>query len=70
MSYLAQRRMNIEEEGVIDVPASHFAKMCLVPTDMIWFTNFIESCCKCDYRYGHERDPPPEIIIGFVKRFP
>lgn len=32
-SYLSKGRMNVEEEGVVDVPTAHLPKMSLVPTN-------------------------------------
>lgn len=70
MFYLAQWRMDIEEEGVVNVPAAHLAKMGLIPADMIRLGNLVESRGEGGHRNGHERHPPTEIIVGFVERLP
>lgn len=43
-SYFSKWRMNVEEECSIYVPAAHFSKVSFIPTDMIRFIYFVESC--------------------------
>lgn len=60
--HLAQRRMHVEEERPVDVPAAHFAEVRLVPAHVIRLRDIVEAGGQRQGADGAEPQPHVPLV--------
>ena len=60
--HLAERRMHVEEERPINVPAAHLAEMCLIPAHVVRHGDVVEARAKSQQQNHPKEQPPPASV--------
>ena len=65
--HFSERRMDVEEEGPVDVPAPHLAEVGLVPAHPGWLVDLVEP--RPEGERHQEREDQPFRVQLFFPRF-